>query len=75
MNTELQEGDLVWINRYAKTYTSQLIIHRKNNQMSLTTDYSILGIVITAYPELCYVWIMQDEEYHYFLKEDLKCQE
>jgi hypothetical protein len=75
MNTEFQEGDLVWINRYAKSYTSQLIIHRKNNQMTLITDYSILGVVVSTYPELCYVWTMEDEEYHYFLKEDLKCQE
>ena len=75
MNTQPQEGDLVWINRYAKSYTSQLIIHRKNNQLSLVSDYSILGIVVTAYPELCYVWTMEDEQCHYFLKEDLKCQE
>jgi hypothetical protein len=75
MNTQPQEGDLVWINRYAKSYTSQLIVSRRNNQMSLITDYSILGVVVTAYPELCYVWTMEDEQCHYFLKEDLKCQE
>ena len=75
MNTQIQEGDLVWINRYARSYTSQLIIHRKNNQLSLMSEFSILGIVVTAYPELCYVWTMEDEQYHYFLMEDLKCQE
>ena len=75
MNTEFQEGDLVWVNRYAKTYTSSLIIHRKNKQMSLMSEYNILGIVVTAYPELCYVWVVHDEEFHYFFKEDLKCQE
>jgi len=75
MNTEFQEGDLVWVNRYAKTYTSSLIIHRKNKQMSLMSEYNIMGIVVTAYPELCYVWVVHDEEFHYFFKEDLKCQE
>lgn len=75
MNTQPQEGDLVWINRYARSYTSQLIINRRNNQLSLMSEFSILGVVVTAYPELCYVWTMEDEQCHYFLKEDLKCQE
>jgi signal peptidase I len=75
MNTEFQEGDLVWVNKYAKSYSSELIIHRKAKQMSLLEEFSILGIVVSAYSDLCYVWVMQDEEYHYFFKEDLKCQE
>jgi hypothetical protein len=43
--------------------------------MSLLEEFTILGIVVTAYPELCYVWVVHDEEFHYFFKEDLKCQE
>lgn len=76
MNTKFQEGDLVWVNKYAKSYSSQLIVHRKAKQMTLLEEFTILGIITEVYEELCYVWVLHDEEYHYFFKEDLRqCQE
>lgn len=75
MNTELAEGDLVWVNRFAKSYSSNLIIHRKQKQMTLMEEYTIPAIIVDVYPDLCYVWVIKDEEFHYFFKEDLKCQE
>jgi hypothetical protein len=76
MNTIIQTGDLVWINKYSRLTTSSLIVSNKQRTQTLLQDFSILGVVVRAHPEMYVVWTIEDEKEHYYYYEDVKlCQD
>ena len=75
MNTDIKEGDLVWVNRNSIA-GSMLVMKKLDQTRALNLDFSILGIVIRTYPEMYVVWNIEDGKEHYYYYEDVKlCQE
>ena len=66
----LKEGDLVYTNRYAITITSNLVVSEEPlKQQSLFSDFSLLGVIVKIYNEMCYVYIIKENKYIYLFYE------
>jgi hypothetical protein len=53
-----------------------LVMKKLDQVRALNADFSILGVVIRAYPEMYVVWNVEDNKEHYYYYEDVKlCQE
>jgi hypothetical protein len=71
-----KKGDLVWVNKFSPSFTSHLLADTPIRQQTLFKEYSLLGVVMEVYPDICYVYTTETEKYKYIYKEDIiKCQD
>jgi len=64
-------GDLIVANKYAMSITSQLIVSNKENQQTLFHDYSLLGVIIGTYTDMCHIYLVTENKYTYMFYGDI----